>query len=231
LGGKSILTKISAVDGDQEVEICLTWVLESSITYRELYHAIWDVVTEMKVFGEPEVIYYGLETGNNVILPTYLGQFNRKLVHDRNNTISKWDTDVASRLMAGENWFNYSFGNGIARGKFFVECLGAVHNWNFQIDTKTTVIGLRAVVINEVSLNNLLAKNEISRFQHPLVPKWIPFKTATIVDENNVGYKMNINWELYEPAENALKLMAEISRQNNIMSLVKGSLKLQVIRP
>ena len=222
LGGKSILTKITAVDGEQEVEITLTWVVESSITYRELYLAVWDVLSQINTFGEPEVIYFGIDTGENAILTTYLGQFNRKLLKDKSNEISKWDLDLANRLIVGEEWFNTTLGKGIAKGKFFVECLGSVKNWNFQIDTKTTVINLRAIVLNERGLNELLEKHEFSRFQHPLVPKWIPYCNATVVDENNVQFTMNINWELYEPALKALTLMAEISKQNNIMSLIKG---------
>jgi len=222
LGGKSILSKITVVDGENEVEVILTWVLESSITYREFYLSVWEVISQMKVFGEPEIIYFGLELKDISTRPAYLGQFNRKLLKDKSNVISKWDHDLCTRLIEGENWFNTFYGKGVSRGKFLVECLSQIKNWNCLIDAQTTVIGIKAVVLNEHCVNNMMRKHHFSRFQHPLVPRWIPFQTAVIVDENNVGFKMDINWELYEPALKALELMSNISKQNNVMSLIQG---------
>jgi len=222
LGGKSILTSITAVDGQKEVEINLTWVLESSITYRELYTAVWEVVSQLKVFGLPEVIFFGINLQGKNELPSYLGQFNRKLLKDKNNNLSKWDVDLACRIIWGENWFKSAYGKSIQKGKFFVECLSAVKSRNCYIDTKTSVIKLRTIILDESGLNTLLSKYDFNRFQHPLVPKWIPYQNATVVDENNVIFNMDINWELYEPALEALELMAKISEQNNIMSLVEG---------
>jgi len=212
LGAKSILSKISLYSEDLKTKVIFTWILESNVSVREYYTAIWECVTKMKVFGEPESILFGTTlVKKKRSEELYMGQINRRMIRSDSTITSKWERDMASLFISGENWFLTGFGEGVASGKLVRDLIKNNHNWNSMVGGQTPIIDFKCIIINEKSMDNLCSKYDYKRAAHPFRPVWVSDAHATLVDENATIYPMSIDWTLYQPAEPALKLLSELS--------------------